>query len=84
MASALVHPPAKTHSRGHCLGDRVRVRVWFGEHQIAAYSAAPAAADAYAAATRDRFGGLTVTVDNDLTGTEQPMPCELLWGILPP
>jgi hypothetical protein len=29
------------------------VRVWFGEHQIAAYSAAPAAADAYAAAMRD-------------------------------
>jgi hypothetical protein len=70
--------------RGHRLGDRVRVRVWFGEHQIAAYSAAPAAADAYAAAMRDRFGGLTVAVDPHLTGTEHPMPCELLWGVLPP
>ena len=65
-------------------GDRVRVTVWFGEHQIAAYSAAPAAADDYVAAMRDRFSGLTVTVDSELTGTEQPMPCERLWGVLPP
>ena len=65
-------------------GERVRVTVWFGEHQIAAYSAAPAAAENYVSAMRDRFSGLTVAVDDNLTGTERPMPCELLWGVLPP
>ena len=63
---------------------QVRVRVWFGQHLIANYVANLTAANGYAAATQDRFAGLTVTVDHNLDGTERPMPAERLWSVLPP
>lgn len=41
--------------------ERRRVRVWFGEHAIADYVAAPALAAQYEAAMVRRFAGLRVT-----------------------
>ncbi|HZX05331.1 hypothetical protein [Kribbella sp.] len=43
--------------------DARRVRVWFGAHVIADYTAAPAAADRYQAAMARRFTGLRITVE---------------------
>ena len=63
---------------------KVRVRVWLRQYLVAEYSASPTAANGYSAAMRDRFSGLTVTVDDNLDGTERPMPAERLWGVLPP
>jgi hypothetical protein len=62
---------------------RQRVRVWFGEHRIADYSADSALAARYADAMRRRFTGLRVTVDDVLTGTERPVPGERLWELAP-
>ncbi|WP_328990312.1 hypothetical protein OG394_29180 [Kribbella sp. NBC_01245] len=42
---------------------RVWVRVWFGEHVIADYTAVPDLADRYASAMGRRFAGLKVTSD---------------------
>ena len=42
---------------------RHRVRVWFGPHKIAEYTAEPALAAQYEAAMRRRFAGLRVTND---------------------
>lgn len=63
---------------------KVRVRIWFGQHLVAEYAASPTAANGYSAAMRERFSGLTVTVDDDLDGAERQMPAERLWRILPP
>jgi hypothetical protein len=41
---------------------RRRVRVWFGEHAIADYTAEPALAECYAAAMGRRFTGLRITL----------------------
>ncbi len=41
---------------------RRRVRVWFGEHAIADYTAEQALAERYAAAMARRFAGLRVTL----------------------
>jgi hypothetical protein len=65
------------------LTKRRRVRVWFGSHVIADYSAAADVADDYVTATERRFAGLKVTVDDELTGDERPMPCERLWAVTP-
>ena len=62
----------------------VRVRVWFGNHVVGNYAASTAAANGYSNAILDRFAGLTITVDDDLDGTEGRMPAERLWAILPP
>ena len=43
-------------------GDR-RVRVWFGEHLIADYTAEPATAIRYQAAMTRRFASLRVTIE---------------------
>ena len=43
---------------------RHRVRVWFGPHKIAEYTAEPALAAQYEAAMRRRFAGLRVTNEN--------------------
>ena len=40
---------------------RRRVRLWFGQHQIADYIGQPAHADRYEAAMRRRFPGLQIT-----------------------
>lgn len=40
-----------------------RVRVWFGEHVIADYTAEPAKAVQYQKAMTRRFYGLRVTID---------------------
>ena len=61
-----------------------RVRVWFGEHLVAEYVASRAAADAYTSAMTQRFAGLLVTVDDEVSGRERPMPCERLWDTIPP
>ncbi|MFF0340291.1 hypothetical protein [Kribbella sp. NPDC004875] len=42
---------------------RRRVRLWFGEHQLAEYVGEPAAACRYEAAMRRRFPGLAITND---------------------
>lgn len=40
-----------------------RVRVWFGEHVIADYTAEPADALRYQAAMTRRFGSLRITIE---------------------
>ncbi|MFB6720175.1 hypothetical protein ACFCV3_08460 [Kribbella sp. NPDC056345] len=40
-----------------------RVRVWFGEHVIAEYTAEPATAIQYQAAMTRRFASLRVTIE---------------------
>lgn len=42
---------------------RWRVRVWFGDHPIADYSAELELAARYAAAMKSRFAGLRITTD---------------------
>lgn len=42
---------------------RSRVRVWFGDHAIADYTAEPELAKRYAQAMARRFAGLRVTND---------------------
>lgn len=49
-----------------------RVRVWFGEHTIADYTAEPALAARYEAAMRRRSAALRVT--NDALPYSQPEP----------
>jgi hypothetical protein len=63
---------------------RLRVRVWFGDYPIADYSADRSVAEHYAEAMRRRFYGLRVTVDDELCGSERPVPAERLWTALPP
>ncbi|GAB3943678.1 hypothetical protein GCM10029976_066650 [Kribbella albertanoniae] len=54
------------------LGGRRTVRVWFGQHIIAMYTAEPALAARYESAMRSRFAGLRVT--NQLVGTTAVAP----------
>ena len=60
------------------------MQVWFGEHLMAEYAASPGVADAYQSAMTPRFAGLRVTVDDEVSGCERPMPCERLWDTIPP
>ncbi|HEY0691923.1 MAG TPA: hypothetical protein VGD71_23120 [Kribbella sp.] len=67
---------------------RRRVRVWFGSHVIASYSAEPELAQRYAAAMARRFAGLKVTdeplqPDGAVSVTLAPeLPSEqLLWPL---
>jgi len=62
---------------------RHRVRVLFGRHVIATYTADSELAERYAAAVRRRFVGFEVKVDNLATGHERPVPCEQLWDVAP-
>lgn len=61
------------------------VRVWFGQHVIAAYVAEPELAQRYATAMARRFAGLRVT--NDPVAPKgkpgRPLPGERLWDIPP-
>ena len=65
--------------------ERRRVRVWFGEHVIADYNAAPALAERYAHAMSRRFAGLRVTND-PMPITDRlpdPLPGERMWDVAP-
>jgi hypothetical protein len=69
------------------LAPRRRVRVWFGSHVIADYSAEAELADRYVAAMSRRFGGLRITVDEipvpDPDVSARTLPGELLWELAP-
>lgn len=63
-----------------------RIRVWFGDHVIADYRAAPELAERYVAAMKDRFAGLRITnepapVPDD--APPRPLPGERLWTLAP-
>lgn len=69
---------------------RRRVRVWFGSHPIADYSAEPELAARYAAAMKRRFAGLRVTdepLDPPTSGSTPAPPApelpseQLLWPL---
>ena len=59
--------------------ERRRVRVWFGTEVICTHVADPMEAERYAALMRQRFAGLTVTVDDAPTVGDTSLPHELLW-----
>lgn len=61
------------------VAERRRVRVWFGTEVICTHVADPTEAERYAALMRQRFAGLTVTVDNAPTVNDTSLPHELLW-----
>ncbi|WP_427888503.1 hypothetical protein ACQHIV_34825 [Kribbella sp. GL6] len=63
-------------------GGPCRVRVWFGEHAIADYTAEPELALRYADAMRRRFLGLRVTIDQRTRGGG-PSPAEHWWEVTP-
>jgi hypothetical protein len=72
---------------GHAPGPhRARVRVWFGDHVIADYSAEVERAERYATAMSRRFAGLTITtepVPDDEVAPTRPLPGERLWDVTP-
>ena len=59
------------------------IRVWFGEHVLADYSAEPAVADRYAEAMRQRFMGLRVTSDPLPAdgAAKEPLPTKRMWEL---
>lgn len=61
------------------------VRVWFGDHVIAKYTAERDAAARYAEAMDRRFAGLKIT--NDIVPAPIPgalrLPAEMLWDVTP-
>jgi hypothetical protein len=65
--------------------ERRRVRVWFGEHVIADYSAEPDLAERYAVAMSRRFAGLRVTNDPmpAVDRLQDPLPGERMWDVDP-
>lgn len=65
--------------------ERRRVRVWFGSHVIADYTAAPDLAERYAHAMSRRFAGLRITNDPMPLMARVPdtLPGERLWDIAP-
>jgi hypothetical protein len=68
------------------MGERRRVRVWFGDHVIADYRAAPELAERYVAAMKDRFAGLRITDDpapDPDDAPARPLPGERLWLLAP-
>jgi hypothetical protein len=61
---------------------RCRVRLWFGQHAIADYTAPPQLAQRYAAAIQRRFAGLQVTIDSCDLG-DRHLPTEHWWEVVP-
>jgi hypothetical protein len=61
------------------VGERRRVRVWFGTEVICSHVADASKAERYAALMRRRFAGLTITVDDDPGVADPNLPHELLW-----
>lgn len=64
---------------------RLWVRVWFGSHVVAQYTATPDLAAAYAHAMSRRFAGLRVTSDPVEPSNEsgRPLPPDRLWELPP-
>ncbi len=65
---------------------RCRVRVWFGDHVVADYSAEAELAERYAEAMSRRFAGLKVTSDPIPVadpGQYRSLPGERLWEVAP-
>ena len=65
---------------------RCRVRVWFGDHVVADYSAETELAERYAAAMSRRFAGLKVTSEPIAVtdpGRYRALPGERLWEVAP-
>lgn len=79
MSTAITEQPDRIGT------ERRRVRVWFGEHIVADYSADRALAERYEQAMKRRFAGLRVT--NDPINPPLPnlprLPSELLWDVAP-
>lgn len=65
--------------------ERRHVRVWFGQHVIASYTAEPALAAQYATAMGRRFAGLKVTTDPVplAAASAEPLPARRLWDVTP-
>jgi hypothetical protein len=65
--------------------ERRHVRVWFGSHVIASYTAEPALAAQYAVAMGRRFAGLRITNDPipAAAASTEPLPSARLWDIAP-
>jgi hypothetical protein len=65
--------------------ERRNVRVWFGSHVIANYTAEPELAERYAVAMGRRFAGLKVTNEAVplVAPATLPLPSERLWGLPP-
>lgn len=65
--------------------ERRRVRVWFGEHVVADYTAEPGLAERYAHAMSRRFAGLRVTNDPMpvVDQPAEPLPRERMWDVAP-
>ncbi|WP_238161243.1 hypothetical protein [Kribbella antibiotica] len=66
--------------------ERCRVRVWFGDHVVADYSAEAELAARYAEAMSRRFAGLKVTSEPiPVTDPSQyrSLPGERLWEVAP-
>jgi hypothetical protein len=59
------------------------VKVWFGEHVIASYCAAPDLAARYAEAMDKRFAGLKITNEPVSKPGRPDLPGEQLWGTPP-
>ncbi|TDW24144.1 hypothetical protein EV650_3010 [Kribbella kalugense] len=61
-------------------GDRLEpvhwVRVWFGQHVVASYTAPASLADRYASSMQRRFAGLRVTTD-PLPPTTESAPAKV-------
>lgn len=79
MTATIAEPPSQ-----HI--ERRRVRVWFGEHTIADYTAEAAEAERYADAMSRRFAGLRVTSEPlplNGDGRSMPLPSERLWDVPP-
>ncbi|MFB6726223.1 hypothetical protein ACFCV3_39000 [Kribbella sp. NPDC056345] len=65
---------------------RCRVRVWFGDHVVADYSAEAELAERYAEAMSRRFAGLKVTSDPIPVADPRQfraLPGERLWEVAP-
>jgi hypothetical protein len=72
VALALLPAPADEVEVDSAVALPRRVRVWFGEHVIAEYTAEPATALRYQAALTRRFASLRVTIELVAVADEQP------------
>jgi hypothetical protein len=60
-----------------------RVRVWFGRHAIATYTAGPDDAERYASAMAQRFAGLRITIDDQPSHLDPLLPERVWWDRAP-
>jgi hypothetical protein len=59
--------------------DKRRVRVWFGTHPIATYTATEDQAEQYARLMAQRFAGLKITIDNAPSRLDPILPVRAWW-----